>query len=119
MSASARRANARQRPAKAVNRGQHAQKIGKNALQVSSCEFLTFNSRCGGGCADLPYAEKEGGFYSRDATQKRLDPYYSSWREQLIMGFQYEFLSRLADLPSMGVITLKFVKLDQTSTPLK
>jgi hypothetical protein len=65
------------------------------------------------------YAEKEGGFYSRDATQKRLDPYYSSWREQLIMGFQYEFLSRLADLPSMGVITLKFVKLDQTSTPLK
>ena len=54
MSAPAMRANACQRPEKAVNRGQYAHKIGKNALQVSSCEFLTFNSRCGGGCADLP-----------------------------------------------------------------
>jgi hypothetical protein len=54
MRAPAMRANARQRPEKALNRGQHAQNIGKNALQVSSCEFLTFNSRCGGGCADLP-----------------------------------------------------------------
>jgi hypothetical protein len=69
-------------------------------------------------CVEI-YAQKEGGFYSRDATKKRTDPYYSSWREPLIMGLQYEFRSRLADLAIIGVITMKFVKPDQTSTPLK
>lgn len=54
MSASAMRADARQRPEKAANRGQYAQQIGENALQVSSCEFLSLNSRYGGGCADHP-----------------------------------------------------------------
>ena len=48
MSAPAIRANARQRPEKAANRGQYAQEIGENALQVSSCEFLTSNSRAAG-----------------------------------------------------------------------
>jgi len=65
------------------------------------------------------YAEKEVGFYSRNVTQKRLDPYYSYWREPLMMGLQYEFRNRLADLPGMGVIAMKFVKPDRTSTPLK
>ena len=54
MSASARRANALQQPEKAANQGNKAQEIGESALQVSLREFLTFNSRCGRGCADLP-----------------------------------------------------------------
>jgi hypothetical protein len=54
MSASARRANALQQPEKAAIQGNYAQKIGENALQGSLRECLTFNSRCGGGCADLP-----------------------------------------------------------------
>lgn len=54
MSAPAVRTDARQRPEKAANRGRYAQQIDQNALQVSSCELLTFDSRCGWGCADLP-----------------------------------------------------------------
>ena len=55
MSASAMRENARQRSEKAVNQRQYAQEISENAHQVSSCKFLTFNARLGGGCADLPW----------------------------------------------------------------
>ena len=54
MSAPAMRASARQQPSEAANHSQHDQEIGSNELQVSSYEFLTLNSRCGGGCADLP-----------------------------------------------------------------
>lgn len=54
MSAPAVRADIRQRPEKAANTGQYAQEGGQNALQASSCELLTFDSRCGGSCADLP-----------------------------------------------------------------
>ena len=54
MSASARRANALLQPERAANQSNKAQEIGDNAFQVSLCEFLTFNSRSGGGCADLP-----------------------------------------------------------------
>ena len=38
----------------AANQSQYDQEIGSNELQVSSNEFLTLNSRYGGGCADLP-----------------------------------------------------------------
>jgi hypothetical protein len=54
MSASATRANALQQPEKAANQGNKAQKIGESALQVSLCEFLTFNSRCGGVVQTFP-----------------------------------------------------------------
>ena len=54
MSASAMRAKGRQQPDRAENQSNYAQKIGENALQVSLCKCLTFKSRCGGGCADLP-----------------------------------------------------------------
>jgi uncharacterized protein YuzB (UPF0349 family) len=53
MSAPARRANALQQPEKAAFQGNYAQKLDDNALQVLLYECLTFNSRCGGGCADL------------------------------------------------------------------
>lgn len=65
------------------------------------------------------YAEKEAGSYNRNVTQKRSDPYYPYWREPLMMGMQYEFRDRLADLPGMGVIAMEFVKPDQKSNPLK
>lgn len=65
------------------------------------------------------YAEKEAGSYNRNVTQKRSDPYYPYWREPLMMGMQYEFRNRLADLPGMGVIAMEFVKPNQKSTPLK
>ena len=54
MSAPVVRAYARKRTRKAANRGPYARKVGENAIEISLCEFLMFNSRCGGGCADLP-----------------------------------------------------------------
>lgn len=65
------------------------------------------------------YAEKEAGSYNQNVTQKRSDPYYPYWREPLMMGMQYEFRDRLADLPGMGVIAMEFVKPDQKSNSLK
>ena len=54
MSASAVQAHARQRPGKAPNQSKNPPKFGESALLVSSGELLTFNSRQGGGYADLP-----------------------------------------------------------------
>ena len=54
MSAPVVRAYARKRTRKAANRGPYARKVGENAIEISFFEFLMFNSRCGGGCADLP-----------------------------------------------------------------
>jgi hypothetical protein len=54
MSAPAMRANARPRSERAQNQSKYAQEFGGNALRVSSDELLSFNSRFGGGCADLP-----------------------------------------------------------------
>ena len=54
MSAPARRVNALQRPVKAANGRHYGRKIAGKALLVSLCGFLTVDSRCGGGCADLP-----------------------------------------------------------------
>jgi SAM-dependent methyltransferase len=65
------------------------------------------------------YAEKEAGNYNQNVTQKRSDPYYPYWREPLMMGMQYEFRDRLADLPGMGVIAMEFVKPDQESNAFK
>lgn len=56
------------------------------------------------------YAEKKAGIYNRNVTEKRSDPYYPYWREPLMMGTQFEFRDRLADLPGMGVIAMEFVK---------
>ena len=54
MSTPVARADARKRARKAANWGQYARKVGENAMEISFFEFLMFNSRCGGGCADLP-----------------------------------------------------------------
>ena len=54
MSAPVARADARKRARKAANWGPYARKAGENAIEISLCEFLMFNSRCAGGCADLP-----------------------------------------------------------------
>jgi len=56
------------------------------------------------------YGEKNAGSYHQNVTQKRSDPFYPYWREPLMMGLQYEFKERLADLPGMGVIAMEFVK---------
>lgn len=65
------------------------------------------------------YAEKEEGSYNRNVIQKRSNPYYPYWREPLMMGEQYEFRDRLADLPGVGVIAMEFVKPDPKSNALK
>jgi SAM-dependent methyltransferase len=65
------------------------------------------------------YAEKEAGSYNRNVIQKRTDPYYSYWREPLMMGLQYEFRRLMADLPGMGVVAMEFVKPDHKSNPLR
>lgn len=65
------------------------------------------------------YAEKKAGSYNQNVTKKRSDPYYPYWREPLMMGMQYEFRDRLADLPGMGVIAMEFVKPDQRNNSLK
>lgn len=54
MSASGQRAKARQEPQKAPNQSKYAREFGELATAFSSGELLTFNSRRGGGCADLP-----------------------------------------------------------------
>jgi len=54
MSAPAIRANAHPEPEKAPNQSKYAQQCGEVATAFSLGELLTFNSRFGGGCADLP-----------------------------------------------------------------
>ena len=65
------------------------------------------------------YAEKEAGSYNQNVTQKRSDPFYPYWQEPLMMGMQYEYKGRLADLPGMGVIAMEFVKPDQKNNSSK
>ena len=54
MSAPVARADARTRTSKAANRGRYARKVGENAMEISLCEFLMFNSRCGGVVQTFP-----------------------------------------------------------------
>lgn len=54
MNTPAMRADAGQQPERVANRGQSARETGANALQLSSREFLTPNSRCGRACTDPP-----------------------------------------------------------------
>lgn len=55
MSAAAIRANDHPKPQRASNQSLNTQEFGVDGLRVSSGELLSSNSRCGGGCADLPY----------------------------------------------------------------
>jgi hypothetical protein len=41
-------------PEEAQNQSRNNPKFGESAVAVSAGEHLTFNSRCGVGCADLP-----------------------------------------------------------------
>jgi hypothetical protein len=54
MSASAQRANARQRPEKALPYSPNSLEFDETALRVSLDELLNLNSRRRGGSADLP-----------------------------------------------------------------
>ena len=54
MSAPAVRAAVPKPPEKLANQGHDAPEFGKNAIPVSLDGFLTFNSREGACCADLP-----------------------------------------------------------------
>ena len=54
MSAPAIRADAHQRPAMGASQSIFALEIGANSSCSSFCDFLSINSRCGEGCADLP-----------------------------------------------------------------
>ncbi len=70
-------------------------------------------------CRFQIYAEKEAGSYNQNVIQKRSNPFYPYWREPLMMGMQFEFKDRLADLPGMGVIAMEFVKPDWKSNSSK
>lgn len=54
MSAAASQASAHPRPEKALKQSKIAVNFGENAIRVPSGEFLNFNPRFVGGCADLP-----------------------------------------------------------------
>jgi len=54
MSATAKWANALKQLEKAVTELRHERIFGEKMISVSLDELLFLNSRCGGGCADLP-----------------------------------------------------------------
>jgi hypothetical protein len=54
MSAPAKWANALKQPGKAAIRIPKERIFGEKEISVSLDELAIFNSRCGGGCADLP-----------------------------------------------------------------
>jgi SAM-dependent methyltransferase len=56
------------------------------------------------------YGEKKAGNYHQNVVSKRSDPFYPYWREPFMMGCEYEFKEKFADLPGMGVIAMEFVK---------
>jgi hypothetical protein len=58
----------------------------------------------------LIYGESKPGNYERNMTSKRTDPFYPYWREPFMVGLEYEYKSRLPDLPGIGVIAMEFVK---------
>jgi SAM-dependent methyltransferase len=56
------------------------------------------------------YGEKEGGFYQENVKRKRTDKFYPIWREPFMMGLEYEYKSKISELPGVGVIAMEFVK---------
>lgn len=56
------------------------------------------------------YAEKQAGSYQKNETEKRTNPFYPSWRNPFMMGLQYDFKTRISELPGIGVIAMEFVK---------
>jgi SAM-dependent methyltransferase len=58
----------------------------------------------------LIYGESKPKNYERNMTRKRTDPFYPYWREPFMVGLEYEYRSRLCDLPGIGVIAMEFVK---------
>jgi hypothetical protein len=66
MSAPATRANARQGPEKATNKGHCTHKIAGKEFLVSLRGFLTVNSRCGGGLCRASLADVLGRIVRRE-----------------------------------------------------
>jgi SAM-dependent methyltransferase len=58
------------------------------------------------------YGEKEPGLFQKNAARKRSEyaTTYPFWREPWMMGQEYRFFSKVADLPGEGVIGMEFVK---------
>lgn len=56
------------------------------------------------------YGERKPGAYDANVLAKRTDPSYPYWREPLMLADEYRFYQRLAELPGMGVIAMRFVK---------
>lgn len=56
------------------------------------------------------YAEKQAGSYQKNETEKRVNPFYPSWRAPFDMGAEYEYKKQLSDLPGIGVIAFDFIK---------
>lgn len=55
------------------------------------------------------YGEKRPGFLSRNLENKS-SPRYPFWREPAMMGREFAFFDRIAELPGQGVIAMEFVK---------
>ncbi len=56
------------------------------------------------------YAEKKSGNYQANVYEKRTNPNYPYWREPFMMSQEYEYKSKLSELPGMGVIAMEFIK---------
>jgi SAM-dependent methyltransferase len=56
------------------------------------------------------YAEKQAGSYKKNEAEKRVNPFYPSWRGPFDMGVEYEYKTQLSELPGIGVIAFDFVK---------
>lgn len=56
------------------------------------------------------FGEREPGAFARNREWKLSDPLYPSYREPFMVGREYRFFDRVADLPGIGVIAMEFVK---------
>lgn len=61
-------------------------------------------------CRMRVYGEKRPDVYQQNAAQKRSDALYPYWREPFMMGLDFEFKSKVSDLPGMGVVGMEFIK---------
>jgi SAM-dependent methyltransferase len=56
------------------------------------------------------YCEKRPGIYDRNVEKKRSGALYPYWREPFMMGVDFGYARRIADLPGMGVVAMEFIK---------
>jgi len=56
------------------------------------------------------FGEKHIGFFRRNMGEKWSNPNYPYWQEPYIMGKEYRYFSKIADLSGEGVIGMEFIK---------